>query len=419
MFISTSRSTTVGNNPFPEATAALAPAPGLLPLPRQFLTTPADIPPEMAPRDPEDVWNIVARRTKNLKHTPGACQQTFPVLSDLEGPVWIPPPRPKHGPAMPPTPSPPPMSSDSTGTTIAIAVPLAIGFSLFCAGVLAGTCWMYRRQKRQQLAMDRKDMEMGGPGMGGSRSAKGGHAHGITDKQDPSFDGNSFTPSDDMMLLGDGVHPIKPLPMTATVTSVDTKSSDDGNGSPSVLADGTLTPAGPSCGLASSKGDMGDAPLCSSTNGAEALSLQEVLDKLEHSWAIDPTQLQLVRKIGQGSFGEVFCGRWRSTAVAVKKLPAYMHDDPDDARRFSSGIRALQKEVAIMAGLRHPSVVLFLGVSLEPPMLITEYCERGSLFSVMYTMRHSPSEVVATTFDWRRRLSLALDAAVGMEFLVC
>ncbi len=419
VFISTTRTTSIGTNPFPQsAAAAFAPA-GALPLPNALLTLPADLPTELIPRDASDVWTIVVRRTKQLKHTPGECQQPFPTLSDLDGPVWAPPPRPKQGPAMPPTPSPPPISSgDNTGTTIAIAVPLAIGFALFCAGVLAGTCWMYRRQKRMQRAMDLKDMEMGGPAMGGSgrlpsmKSIRGD----ANTKGGPSFDGNSFmAPSDDMMMMHDGVHPIKPLPMTATVTSVDTKSSDDGN-SPSVLADGgTLTPAGPSCGLASSKGgDVGDP----TSSGDTHLSLQDVLDKLEHSWAIDPLQLQLVRKIGQGSFGEVFCGRWRSTAVAVKKLPAYIQDDPDDARRFSSGIRALQKEVAIMAGLRHPSVVLFLGVSLEPPMLITEYCERGSLFSVMYNMRHSSSEVVAATFDWRRRLSLALDAAVGMEFLV-
>lgn len=71
-----------------------------------------------------------------------------------------------------------------------------------------------------------------------------------------------------------------------------------------------------------------------------------------------------------------------------------------------------------MAGLRHPAVVQFLGVSLDPPMLVTEYCERGSLFNVVYNMRFSAPETISTGFDWRRRLSLALDAALGMEFLV-
>lgn len=80
--------------------------------------------------------------------------------------------------------------------------------------------------------------------------------------------------------------------------------------------------------------------------------------------------------------------------------------------------QALQKEVAIMAGLRHPAVVQFLGVSLQPPMLVTEYCERGSLFSVVYNMRFAAPETISSTFDWRRRLSLALDASLGMEFLV-
>lgn len=34
-------------------------------------------------------------------------------------------------------------------------------------------------------------------------------------------------------------------------------------------------------------------------------------------------------------------------------------------------------ECALMASLRHPNVVLFLGVVYTPPAVVTEYCQRG------------------------------------------
>ena len=37
-----------------------------------------------------------------------------------------------------------------------------------------------------------------------------------------------------------------------------------------------------------------------------------------------------------------------------------------------------------MASLRHPNIVLFLGVSLEPPCMLTEFCARGSLLDVLH-----------------------------------
>lgn len=38
---------------------------------------------------------------------------------------------------------------------------------------------------------------------------------------------------------------------------------------------------------------------------------------------------------------------------------------------------APQKEAAMMASLRHPSIVMYLGVCLDPPAVVTEYCARG------------------------------------------
>lgn len=62
-----------------------------------------------------------------------------------------------------------------------------------------------------------------------------------------------------------------------------------------------------------------------------------------------------------------------------------------------------------MASLRHPNVVMFMGMCVEPPCIITEFCARGSLFDVLRKARTSPA--FAQQLDWSRRLSMALDAA--------
>ncbi len=48
---------------------------------------------------------------------------------------------------------------------------------------------------------------------------------------------------------------------------------------------------------------------------------------------------------------------------------------------------ALEKEALLMAGLRHPNTVFFLGACLDPPCMVTEHCARGSLFDVLQSAR--------------------------------
>jgi serine/threonine protein kinase len=69
----------------------------------------------------------------------------------------------------------------------------------------------------------------------------------------------------------------------------------------------------------------------------------------------------------------------------------------------------------MMASLRHPSIVMYLGVCLDPPAVVTEYCARGSLNDVLKRARSSP--LLAAQLDWARRLNMALDAAKGMLYL--
>lgn len=70
-----------------------------------------------------------------------------------------------------------------------------------------------------------------------------------------------------------------------------------------------------------------------------------------------------------------------------------------------------------MAALRHPNVVMFMGLCLEPPCIVTEFCARGSLYDVIKKARASPA--FAQQLDWSKRLTMALDAAKVHAHLPC
>jgi serine/threonine protein kinase len=73
----------------------------------------------------------------------------------------------------------------------------------------------------------------------------------------------------------------------------------------------------------------------------------------------------------------VFLATWNETLVAVKLLLST--DDAAAAARSGGGLRSLpapaiaelEKEAGLMASLRHPNIVLFLGVCSSPPAVVT------------------------------------------------
>lgn len=60
------------------------------------------------------------------------------------------------------------------------------------------------------------------------------------------------------------------------------------------------------------------------------------------------------------------------------------------------------QEAGMMAQMRHPNVVMYLGVCLQPPCVVTEFCARGSLNDVFKRAR--ANKALADQLDWGRRL---------------
>ncbi|EFJ40275.1 hypothetical protein VOLCADRAFT_69740, partial [Volvox carteri f. nagariensis] len=118
-------------------------------------------------------------------------------------------------------------------------------------------------------------------------------------------------------------------------------------------------------------------------------------------WELDPTKIAIGRRLAVGGFGEVFLAKYEGTLVAVKRLLA---TDSDTAQRFVD-------EVHMLARLRHPNLLLFMGYTLTPePSIVTEFMARGSLFHILRHAGNRPP-------DPRMQRAVAMSVARGMAYL--
>ncbi|KAK4537037.1 hypothetical protein CDCA_CDCA10G3062 [Cyanidium caldarium] len=133
--------------------------------------------------------------------------------------------------------------------------------------------------------------------------------------------------------------------------------------------------------------------------------LRRTLESERSYWQIDERDVQLGERIGAGAFGAVYLGLWRGTLVAVKRGNVHVCDE--------SSLNEFRKEAETLSHMRHPNVLLFLGMYLESATgsiaIVTEYCQRGDL----RTLVHNP----AVPLDARFRLRAAIGAACGLTYL--
>uniref|UniRef100_A0A4W3J446 Tyrosine-protein kinase n=1 Tax=Callorhinchus milii TaxID=7868 RepID=A0A4W3J446_CALMI len=102
--------------------------------------------------------------------------------------------------------------------------------------------------------------------------------------------------------------------------------------------------------------------------------LADLSVKTKDVWEIPRESLQLIKRLGNGQFGEVWMGTWNGTTkVAVKTLkPGTMSPE------------SFLEEAQIMKKLRHDKLVqLYAVVSEEPIYIVTEYMSKGSLLDFL------------------------------------
>ncbi|XP_074846834.1 tyrosine-protein kinase Fyn isoform X4 [Carettochelys insculpta] len=102
--------------------------------------------------------------------------------------------------------------------------------------------------------------------------------------------------------------------------------------------------------------------------------LTDLSVKTKDVWEIPRESLQLIKRLGNGQFGEVWMGTWNgNTKVAIKTLkPGTMSPE------------SFLEEAQIMKKLKHDKLVqLYAVVSEEPIYIVTEYMNKGSLLDFL------------------------------------
>ncbi|KAF9789363.1 kinase-like protein [Thelephora terrestris] len=100
-----------------------------------------------------------------------------------------------------------------------------------------------------------------------------------------------------------------------------------------------------------------------------------------------------------GGSGDVYEGTFGRSKVCIKRVRVYSKDGPEKA------IRALCKEAVMWKHLEHNNIVPFLGITMEPFQLVSEWMSGGNLSE---HIREHPDA---------NRLGLVLGIAEGLHYL--
>lgn len=125
-------------------------------------------------------------------------------------------------------------------------------------------------------------------------------------------------------------------------------------------------------------------------------------------WTIDLRKLNMGEAFAQGAFGKLYRGTYKGEDVAIKLLER-PENDPDKAQIME---QQFQQEVKMLATLKHPNIVRFIGACRKPMVwcIVTEYAKGGSVrqFLMKRQSRSVPLKLA---------VKQALDVARGMAYV--
>jgi serine/threonine protein kinase len=127
-------------------------------------------------------------------------------------------------------------------------------------------------------------------------------------------------------------------------------------------------------------------------------------------WVFSAREIELTTTVlGKGAFGVVRVGKWRNIEVACKSLHAL---DSSDVEQLDQ--EGWMHEISMLSKLRHPNLVLFLGIcqgqtgSNVSTTILTELLP-CSLYDIL--------EVRKSVLSFADILDIALDIANGLDYL--
>uniref|UniRef100_A0A8C5WFP3 non-specific serine/threonine protein kinase n=1 Tax=Leptobrachium leishanense TaxID=445787 RepID=A0A8C5WFP3_9ANUR len=141
----------------------------------------------------------------------------------------------------------------------------------------------------------------------------------------------------------------------------------------------------------------------SSSSSAEDRNRMKTLGRRDSSddWEIPDGQITVGQRIGSGSFGTVYKGKWHGD-VAVKMLNV--------TAPTPQQLQAFKNEVGVLRKTRHVNILLFMGYSTKPQLaIVTQWCEGSSLYHHLH--------IIETKFEMIKLIDIARQTAQGMDYL--
>ncbi|KAM7262765.1 hypothetical protein ACFE04_000448 [Oxalis oulophora] len=125
-------------------------------------------------------------------------------------------------------------------------------------------------------------------------------------------------------------------------------------------------------------------------------------------WTIDLRKLNMGIAFAQGAFGKLYRGTYNGEDVAIKILER-PENSPEKAHYME---QQFQQEVTMLATLKHPNIVRFIGGCRKPMVwcIVTEYAKGGSV-------RQALTRRVNRAVPLKLAVKQALDVARGMEYV--
>ncbi|KAL0477073.1 hypothetical protein AKO1_006130 [Acrasis kona] len=118
--------------------------------------------------------------------------------------------------------------------------------------------------------------------------------------------------------------------------------------------------------------------------------------------------LRFEQRINEGSYGIVFKGRYINAPVAIKRIKT----DEIMTHEF-------MHEVKVLKSLRHPNIVLFMGVCVtkDSNFILTEFMAGGSLEDCIYLHERKSPSPIHECMPFKKKIRLLLEVVLGMTYL--
>ncbi|EFC47641.1 predicted protein [Naegleria gruberi] len=148
-------------------------------------------------------------------------------------------------------------------------------------------------------------------------------------------------------------------------------------------------------------------PLISSNSinsGIDSSNTKEILNsqKKRQQYIIPISEINILKRVGEGAMGMIYHAKWNRTDVAIKQLKTDSNDEE------------FENEAMLMSSLRHPCIVSCYGVSLTTngKYMVVEYMEHGSLEKAIYNSR-----IGREIMRFETKLKILIDITKGLIYL--